>query len=659
MTMHFSWRLRMAQWYEEESFSRTRAMMERHPQLRQETMLFYHDGTMPNLPDIETSDRRLAQRMRQLRDAGFEAVGIDTSAFGIAADLFSIRGSDVERDGSELTVMVAQHGGTGRVPRPCPSDPGFADFQRRRLARLAATTPDFIYLEDELRLAHHQGYCCFCRHCLSRFQDGRWSDRESLVAALDQGTDDALRAEWVGFVEQRLIELVRYAREGVDQVDAAIDLGLMPVNADHSTYNGAWLGRALAVARSRRVRPGHGWYQDTDTRGMLRKVTGVGRLNAQVDLAQTEAQYEYETWPCGRLDKSDQAARHEVVGALMAGCACFTVNEGPWKGFVDEVMEQRMADWERWLPAWRALAARALPLPQRGFYVPATPDLMAHMPPGPQGWFTSGQQADAAHFRAEQWLAHGWAQTPVEAQAHAVLLPRECAAAASDAELERWTRGALICDAEAARIIAERGFAERVGARVLPYEPGTQEVFIADAITDSDDVGQIRWHLAAESNPLQAAADGVETFGEIRSEDGRLLGASLARYANPAGGRIVVIGYDAWEHLVAMPAHWRRLRRLVEWLAVEVPIILDRCRRLAPAVRIAADGRACALVLTNTGFDATGPLRVRLHARPTRVLQLAPDGQETEVRIQAQGEAVELELPDGVAPWNHVLLIGS
>ncbi|MFP4070092.1 MAG: hypothetical protein ACLFVC_07920 [Opitutales bacterium] len=625
-----------------------------------EVMLFFPDSTVPDAPPLPEYAEVLSQRMQALREAGVSAVGIDASAFGICAELFFTEHSELEYLDPDLQTMQGRDGTADTLGRPCPSDPGFAAYQRGRFRTLAGTRPDFVYLEDELRLAYHAGKAmfCFCPHCLARFDEGRWTSREDLVASLDRGEDDALRGRWIRFVESRLVEVVRHARAGIDEIDPEIDLGLMPVNADHSTYNGRFLPAALAVARSRRVRPGHGWYADSDTGGLLRKLTGVARCNSLFDTAAVEAQYEFESWPGGQLAKGHQATRHEVTGAIAAGCRGFALNDGPWRGFVDEVMRDRMEDMQRWRPAWDRFMAACRQAPLRGLYVPAEPDMMARARPSDAGWFAAGGKVDAGHFRAEEWQAHGFPLCVDEASACAVLLPHECAECATDEQLQRWLRGGLICDGGAAAVIAERGFGDLLGVEPLPYQTKTWERFTANPITAPGDVGQVRWHIAADSRPLRIHGAGVEELGDLCAMDGTRLGASLARFENSEGGRIVVAGYHPWS-LVGMPAHWRRLDALVHWVARgRVPLRLDRCRRVAAFLRMSDDGAHLAMALLNTGFDATGPLRMTLPSARTRgIFLLGPDGERSEVARTPAGDGTELLLEQGIGPWGHAMLV--
>ncbi len=659
MPLTFSFRLRGGQWFHDDAFTKTLDLFRKHKGLVNEVMLFYPDSTVPDMPPPPEAIPVVRQRMRQLREFGARAVGLDVSAFGICADLMCEMGSELSHYKPGLQSQVNLEGKPDRNLRPCPSDPGFRGFQAMRMRGLSESEPDFIYLEDELRMGGNgKDNMCFCPYCIERFQDGKWKSREELVEALDKDTDPKIRQEWVQFNEARLTEVAAAVRAGIDEVNPEIDLCLMPVNPDQSTYNGIYLPKLIRAARARRFRPGHGWYQDADTSGMLRKVVGVSRLNAQVDLEQCEAQYECETWPGGRLDKSNQAVRHEITGAVMVGCKGFTINDGPWRGFVDEVMADRMADLERWHPAWNKLADHAQPLKQCGLYVPATSDMMARAPIDRGGWFKSGPFYDKGHYRAEQWLASGFSLTPHEADASAVLLSRQCAACATDKDLERWLSGGLICDATSAEIIAARGMGELTGVKVAEYQSQTYEQFTENPVTRDGDVGQVRWHLAAESNPLISQNDHVEPLGEIHDYSGALLGASITRFENELGGRVVVIGYHAWD-MVAMPGHWHRLRQLINWASRENDSFrLDRCRRVAPFVRLSNDGKQCAIALFNTGFDPTGPMRFTLKAEINNLRLLGIDGMETTVETRTVASGIEILLPDGIASWNHVMLIG-
>ncbi len=658
MSLTFSFRLRGGQWFHDDAFAKTLDLFRKHKGLVNEVMLFYPDSTVPDIPPPPEAIPVARQRMQQLREIGATAVGLDVSAFGICADLMCEMGSELSHYKPDLQSRITLGGKPDKNPRPCPSNPGFREFQKMRMRVLSESEPDFIYLEDELRMGGNgKDNMCFCPYCIERFQDGKWKNRESLVEALDKGEDANLREEWVRFNELRLTEVVAHAREGIDEMNPDIDLCLMPVNSDESTYNGVYLPKLIQAARARRFRPGHGWYQDADTSGMLRKVVGVSRLNALVDLEQCEAQYECETWPGGRLDKSNQAVRHEITGAVMAGCKGFTINDGPWRGFVDEIMADRMTDLDRWHPAWNVLADKVLSLQQRGLYVPATADMMARAPIDRGGWFKSGPFYDQGHHRAEQWLESGFAFTPHEANASTVLLPRQCAACATDEDLERWLKGGLICDAPSAEIIAERGMDKLTGVKVEEYQSQTYEQFIESPVTRPQDVGQVRWHLAAESNALIPQNDRVETLGEIRDYSAKLIGSSLTRFENPLGGRVVVIGYHAWD-LVAVPGHWHRLRLLVDWASRgRAAFRLDQCRRIAPFVRISPNGQECAIALFNTGFDPTGPLSFSIDAKIEKIRLHGPDGKESTIEATRNDNGVEICLPEGIGPWGHVLLV--
>ena len=663
----FSWRLREAQWFIDDSFEQIEKLAGRYPEAWQEAMLFYPDGTLLTVPSLDESMSVMQRRMARLRELGVQAVGIDLcGSFGISSDAFAKRLAEEQPDlpppGELLTregkqVKELQTGGAAL----CPSHSSFAEYQRLRFRILAETRPDFIYIEDDFTMGNH-GHRCFCPECLRRFQGGRWKSRETLVEALDTGDDPDLRREWLDFVEQRLVEVVEPAREGVDSVNPEIPVDIMIINASHNTYSGRYLSRAVKAGRSKRIRPGHGWYQDADTSGFLPKIVGVSRRNTEVAESKLDSQYEYETWPSGRVDKGDASLRHEVTGAIMAGCSGFSVNESAWKGFPDEIFEQRMRCLAQHKPAWDRLLEHSKDLAPRGFYVPAEPDLLrrASMEEAGNGWFAHDKVLASAHNTTLSWLNHGFAHSPVEAGSSGVLLPWHLAECARDEDIERWLSGGVICDGQAARVLTERGFGDLIGVDVLPYQPNTVDRFLANDFTLSEDVGQIRWHLAVEANALQPTAEGVETLSEVLDPNGIRLGAGITCYENKRGGRVAVIGYDAWQHTVGMPAHWRRLHRIADWVSRgQLPVGLDACRRIAPFVRISDDGRSFALTLFNLSLDPTGPLRIRLNVQAKEISRIAGNGSPTPQPYQSVDNGIELDFEAGLPAWSQGVLIGS
>ena len=73
----------------------------------------------------------------------------------------------------------------------CPAHPELRDYVRRVYSTMAKAGPDFIWIDDDVRLLGHKPitYSCFCDLCVRRFSEeaGQIFTRESLVAAFDSG----------------------------------------------------------------------------------------------------------------------------------------------------------------------------------------------------------------------------------------------------------------------------------------------------------------------------------------------------------------------------------------------------------------------------------------------------------------------------------------
>ena len=54
----------------------------------------------------------------------------------------------------------------------CPNDPRFQQYVRELYRLAAAANPDYIWVDDDVRLAGHMpvGLTCFCDHCLAIFE---------------------------------------------------------------------------------------------------------------------------------------------------------------------------------------------------------------------------------------------------------------------------------------------------------------------------------------------------------------------------------------------------------------------------------------------------------------------------------------------------------
>ena len=102
----------------------------------------------------------------------------------------------------------------------CPLDEGFRAYIRRSAARIAATSPCHIMLDDDFRLLQRGGCGCPLHMAELNRRLGTDMTREELYGALC--VSDEYRAEYIGLQIDSLISCAREIRAGIDSVDPTI-----------------------------------------------------------------------------------------------------------------------------------------------------------------------------------------------------------------------------------------------------------------------------------------------------------------------------------------------------------------------------------------------------------------------------------------------------
>ena len=237
----------------------------------------------------------------------------------------------------------------------CPRSPdvlAYAHDYAKTMLRVA--TPVSYWLDDDLRLgvAHAEG--CFCDRCIAAFNaktGGSWT-RNALVARLyDKSVvQEPVRAQWIEFNAESLALYAAEVRRAADELGSDCRLGYQSVSANR-LYPARDYGPLLAAlsgpeGRPVGIRPGDGFYDESDPRGLVRKCLGVAReaercralaprderaVGASLpepsgrDVSTKRPSvaaicYEEETYPRHLLQKSPGAIMTECALALASGC---------------------------------------------------------------------------------------------------------------------------------------------------------------------------------------------------------------------------------------------------------------------------------------------------------------------------------------------------
>lgn len=252
-----------------------------HPQAIDE-VVFFTSFTHPPIPldEMERRCARLAEVLPRVRAAGYGA-GINVLAS------MGHHEENLPHSLAEPWPRVTDPQGNLSRGSYCPVSPELLDYVRRLYALVAQASPDFIWVDDDVRLYGHMPVLatCFCDACIERFnaEFGATFTRETLVAATqgEPGPErDAWRDRWLEHNRRMLAALLRAAAVGAHQVDPRIPMGFMTGDRFYEGYAFAEWAEALEGPASgpARWRPGAGSITTTLTWGLWRKLmTWAGR----------------------------------------------------------------------------------------------------------------------------------------------------------------------------------------------------------------------------------------------------------------------------------------------------------------------------------------------------------------------------------------------
>ncbi len=521
--------------------------------------------------------RRLLPRLR--------AAGLSVHLNPWCTTLHTGRGRRL-RAGQAFARMVSP---TGRV---APAVASFAcPHWRRYLAglygRMAALGFETLWVEDDFRYHNHGDLDWggdFSPAMLRRFAAavGRPVTREELVrAVLRPGRPHPWRARWLALWRACQEETAAALRDAVAAANPRAQLGLMSSMPEtHAAEGRDWTGlfRALAIGGRAVHRPTFACYSENPARPTL--ADSVMALDIQKRLRPNwvEAHPEVENYTFGRFHKSNTLTFAQMALAKIMGSEGLLLDLHPMTGN-GVFEEQGIADLLR--AAYPALAwlgerfPRALAV--QGAGVPFRPDapLAVRLPPGARYDDLVCSSRAAGHLLAQAGVACCMAEAP-----GVNLLWGRAAWSYGAADLRRLLSGGLWLDAEAAAILARRGFGRALGVRLGRWLERDRSLYAVERAL-SPRSGQ-RPGFCASVNHFRRllaleAAPGAEAWTAIEDCMGRRVGAGLTVSRNAWGGRVAVSAVP----LNAQPGAWNMtfqrqalVQRLVRRLAGRRPPVM-------------------------------------------------------------------------------------
>ncbi|MDD5704671.1 MAG: hypothetical protein PHR35_02015 [Kiritimatiellae bacterium] len=543
---------------------------------------------------------------------------------------------------------------------PCLLDPKLVRYLKRYYTVLAEVGPDYIYVDDDHRymLQGIKGtWGCACDLHLKKFGEraGRSWTRDQLNALLRH--DPEVRAAWIDFLGERLVQLAELIGATVHAVDPRIEVGMMNPcvhclpTIGHNYHN---VLQAFKPVRAPLVRPSIGPYFDNNRNDLvpgLFYMQHAAHVFGGAPCYTPEVDYATGT----RFSKSMRVVRLHIMQGLLNRMNNPTICANGYAGdspFLEPAIGPMLRDERNYFEAVR----RAAPVQgtQKGI------QFIWH--------FDSARKAQRPikcvtdlywpSFTCHDIFGHlGFAVTYDESPVR--LLAGESVRCLDRSRIEAILRGGVILDVHAARALQDLGFGDWLGCR------------IGDPLT-----GFASEHLQAENlcGPyantyiplLFASTDGVfrldpgpsaRVLSRITDADCRPMAPGTVLHQNSVGGRVALLPYvlpavmDSFGGSLHMVCYHRRhlLKAIVDWMnPCALPVWVEEPSQVA--VQTWDDGKRLTACLINTSLDPTKSLTLQMPGdlSPARVYTISPSGRKKSLSKHITRTVV----PGGKARWN-------
>ena len=652
--MKLSFRILQKDWLDDMAFRRLLASIKRNLDVIDEVMLFVGTchGGYDSLPQFREKVLTMRQRFDKLREIGIPSVG---------CNMWSTLGHvDEAWDWVDMPPFqtVVGHDGHTSANCVCFRDEQFLAYCEKKYALVAEIEPDFIWVDDDVRIHHHQvEYPCFCQKCVQKFGDivGRRFTRERLVEALEAQDEFELRSRFLEFNRDALNELCRRIGESIRRVNPGIRIGLMTTGMDWNSYALSDQEGMLKALKADMIRPGGGFYNDEQPFGVISKFLSVALQNAY-SCGLEDSEWELEDFPVC-WNKSAHMHQIEITGALMSGCSDITLNS-ILPNDTQKLMDGLRACRSMWDHMSNVIASTTL----RG-YCPV---------------FIPG--ADAAALSSHSIFSHdiekyignerslvrlGVSYTPVPENASFCAVSGDMMAAIPDDSIPALFSRGVIMDAEALSILIKRGYGELAGCSLeKAYHNGLYEVYLPHSI-NGDSAGVFRdvfmtfWDRDGITVYTLKLQPGAEALSELYSITGTRCGIGSCVFENRLGGRVAVCSYFPWRFLET-PGKATTAQNLFRYLANDrLPVEVSGGTRVVPLVRTKPAGDGFIAYLINASYDATDPLKVRVESGCGKLTVYNTRGEHLErVGCTVEDGYTVMDLPE-LGGWQTMIIIGE
>jgi len=656
-----SFRVGTPQWRSEQRLEELLALLEKYTGVTDEITLF-HSITHAPLP-LDEAQRRLdvaSQRMARIRQLGYRTGLNVLTTIGHHEEDLPRALTD------EYTPMTDIHGNICRGSR-CPNDPRMREYIRRLYQLVATAGPDYIWIDDDVRLAGHMPIhlTCFCDHCLGIFgkESATLHTRDSLREAFVTGTETdrlSLRRAWLDHNRATIARLFTLIEATVHEQKPGLPLGFMTGERFYEGYDFARWAEILSGPGRAEVfwRPGGGFYNDEHIPGLAQKSHQVGRQVAGLPREVVSIQSEIENFPYHRLKKSAHITVLEAASHIAAGCTGTAFNVLGIDGEPLDEYESMVARIRGARPFFDLLVRHLGRSPRVGVFPFWCKDSAATSDLAGGNWTAFTGFLDSL---TPGLLELGLPASYSPEGASVTLLSGDILAPLSDEQVREVLSGGVYMDAFALDYLNGRGFGDLTGfATEKSLHRDCIEQLAAHPL-NGPFAGRVRdsrqsfnhWPAAVlqPTAPKAEALSGLVDYG-----DQQVAACTMGVFENHLGGRICVAGYFPWTFLHNLSKS-AQVKSVLRWLSKDqLPAYVESFHKVNLWVTEPAGDRM-ALAMTNASFDEAEGLALMLRTEAEEIRVLDMDGDETLVRGEAAAGPYRRFVLPPIEAWQMRLVL--
>lgn len=650
-------RIAYENWFYPARFSDLMSLLKKYPNCFHQLALFTSATHAPlTLKETEIRVEIMRERIERIKEKGFTAgINILATIGHHEEDLkYSLQGPYTHMTGYDGKICKGSY---------CMNDTRFLEeYVRPVYQMLARANPDFIWIDDDVRLGHWPiGNGCFCDGCIKKFnkRNNTSFSRETLVEALNSNNLE-IRKAWLSHNTDAISGLFRTIAKTVREINPNIQLGFMTGERYMEGYAFAEFADVLSEHGKYPImwRPGGGCYSDYIFDEFFYKAETIGRQNAYLPPYVTSIQSEIENFPYQLIKKTPTSTMFEAFWYMTCGSTSATFNIFPSESNEPiATVEPHLRAIEKAAEFSSLLAEKTAGKQPIGIHTGWRPDSQLALPAGS---FINGDAVMYANF-AHELFDFGLPQCYRPENAVVTLLTGQNTLAWSKKEIISVLSKGVYANASALTHLNDCGFNELTGFKVDKKIPlDAREVYTDHPINDGikDGIRNCRQAFhPGDSFGLSMTSPNAISLAKIEDYHGNTLAdCCIGLYENKNGGRICIGGYYPFSWLSDYPKS-TQLKRLMVYLSDNtLPSYVESYHRIRNHTFI--DGRHIVVALCNPSNEHLTDIRVAVRTNAKNAICYHQNCSSYSIHYDklTKGDSYHVFCIDALAPYEMALL---